>query len=333
MSYNCGIYLQEAMESVLAQKKRPDFIHIVDDCSEDNSAEIMELYRNSAEIYINQTNLGITSNFNAAMERVKTDYAFFLDADNVISPHYIEKAILQLEENPAAVVAATDMFVFGKLAKDFAEEIGLQVGKVDYLNVDGYIWKFPKVALPLQAKKLANENFIQGNSVFSVKRFREVGGLGGLKPEDHQLWKKMIKDNYCAVQITEPLLAYRKHSNTQAQTILELKHRINYLQLENIRLQEILEKVNTSRSVTAWIKRKVSTRTKIKIKSYLYRLTFFATIRRKVTDHYHVLLNQISMQVEKLYRLLVDTKVKSFFPNWFKTVIKDIFKLLLGFRK
>jgi glycosyltransferase involved in cell wall biosynthesis len=328
MNYNCGVYLEKAIQSVLQQTIKPDFIHIVDDCSEDNSLDIMDQFRDVAIIHVNSVNLGITENFNQAVSRVETEFAFFFDSDNVLAPTFIEKSLLELQRKPDAVIVYTDMFVFGRMADEFCGKIGLQKSSVDYLDVEGYLWRFPKFSEKLQAKKLVSENFIHGNSIFSVKRFREVGGLDGGKPEDHVLWKKMIDLDNFAVNVSEPLLAYRQHSNTQAQNILELKHRLNYLQLEVIRLQEIIATQNIRKGPIQFVKAKTSPKTKTRLKQSIH---FYKALRSRGSQvnllKYKTKYFFISV-ARSIERNFGESKIKRYLPIRLKNIVKLILRKL-----
>ena len=56
--YNLGVYVKECIESVLNQKYKNFELIIVNDCSTDNSKEIIEQYSDSAKIINLEKNLG-----------------------------------------------------------------------------------------------------------------------------------------------------------------------------------------------------------------------------------------------------------------------------------
>src|SRR5215831_10749826 len=99
--YNLEKYIEDAIQSVLRQTRQPDEIIVVDDCSTDGSADIVNKYRNRV-IYIKQEkNIGNLRNALAGLKAAKGDIVAFLDGDDVWMPEKlaaIEKEFMQDEE-------------------------------------------------------------------------------------------------------------------------------------------------------------------------------------------------------------------------------------------
>jgi glycosyltransferase involved in cell wall biosynthesis len=69
-TYNYARYLSQTIESVLAQNFDDMEILIVDDCSRDNTMEILEKYRrldDRIRVFLNTSNLGMVNNWNRAL--------------------------------------------------------------------------------------------------------------------------------------------------------------------------------------------------------------------------------------------------------------------------
>lgn len=88
-NYNNGKYLQEAIESVMAQDYTNWEIIIVDDKSTDNSIEIYNTYADDKRIHIyyNLENKGVTYTKWNCLEHANGEICGFLDADDAILPH------------------------------------------------------------------------------------------------------------------------------------------------------------------------------------------------------------------------------------------------------
>jgi glycosyltransferase involved in cell wall biosynthesis len=96
LCYNQGKYVVEALDSVLNQKYKNIELIIADDCSEDNSVEIIENWikkHPNIPCIINKTNLGNTKTFNKAFALAKGDYIIDLAADDILLPDCVEKQI------------------------------------------------------------------------------------------------------------------------------------------------------------------------------------------------------------------------------------------------
>src|SRR4030042_116337 len=103
-TYNCGNYIEDAIESVLCQTYRNFEIIIVDDGSTDNTREIVKRYKVSypQQIkYIYQQNKGASASRNRAIQEATGEFIALLDADDELVPHTLEKCINALSSSGA----------------------------------------------------------------------------------------------------------------------------------------------------------------------------------------------------------------------------------------
>lgn len=108
--YNEERYVQEAIESVLAQTYRDFEFLVVDDCSTDKTTTILaDLAKKDARIHImtNTTNLGLTKSLNLALKHAQGANIARMDADDIALPERFEKQVLFLENNPPISVVGT----------------------------------------------------------------------------------------------------------------------------------------------------------------------------------------------------------------------------------
>lgn len=88
--YNGELYLKETLDSVLEQTLWPIEIIVVDDGSTDGSARIAENYRERVKV-IRQKNKGESSARNKGIKFSSAEYLLFLDADDLLDKHALEK--------------------------------------------------------------------------------------------------------------------------------------------------------------------------------------------------------------------------------------------------
>lgn len=99
-AYNCGRFIREAINSVLAQTYTAWELLIVDDCSTDNTAALISSYRNERIHYMrNERNSGAALSRNKALREAKGRYIAFLDADDTWTPEKLEKQVAFMEQN------------------------------------------------------------------------------------------------------------------------------------------------------------------------------------------------------------------------------------------
>lgn len=225
-NYNCGPYLMESIASVLKQTRMPSAIHIVDDCSTDNSKKIIENIRRNKimKIFINKLNLGIVDNFNLAVSRVDTEYAMILNSDDYLAENAIADILDTLEMYPTCDIAYFDMFIFGQFSSDLAKRANAKIssdpqGKLDEI----YEWNFPNYS-NYSLEKLKVSNIICGSAAFRLDSFNLVGGFKKIYPEDHNLWIRMIENGSKVLKVEKTLLYYRQHSIDQANTRLHIQN-------------------------------------------------------------------------------------------------------------
>ncbi len=99
-SYNTGRFIAESIESVLAQTY-PDWeLIIVDDCSTDNTDEIVASFHDDRIRYLkNEKNSGAATSRNRALREAKGKWIAFLDSDDLWLPEKLEKQIAFMEKN------------------------------------------------------------------------------------------------------------------------------------------------------------------------------------------------------------------------------------------
>jgi glycosyltransferase involved in cell wall biosynthesis len=103
--YNGEAFLQETIESALAQSYPSVEIIVVDDGSTDRSPEIAQKL---PVRYIRQQNRGLTESRNLGIRESRGSYIVFLDADDRLRPEAIETGLSALAERPECAMAVGD---------------------------------------------------------------------------------------------------------------------------------------------------------------------------------------------------------------------------------
>ena len=87
--YNSEKFISETIESVLAQTYTNWEMLIVNDCSKDNGAKIVEEYVKKdkrIKLFNNEKNLGGAGTRNRAIKEARGKYIAFLDSDDLWMP-------------------------------------------------------------------------------------------------------------------------------------------------------------------------------------------------------------------------------------------------------
>ena len=101
-AYNASEYIGETIESVLNQSYTNWEMLIVDDCSKDNTVEIVSKYSekdNRIKLLKHTENQGVAATRNTALKEAKGDYIAFLDSDDMWHSEKLLKQLVFMEEN------------------------------------------------------------------------------------------------------------------------------------------------------------------------------------------------------------------------------------------
>jgi len=103
--YNGESFLEQALDSLLAQTFQPMKILIADNASVDRTESICRDYarRDSRIHYVrHDKNLGATENFNFVFQNCQTKYFKWQASDDICMPEFVERCVDKLEQNPDA---------------------------------------------------------------------------------------------------------------------------------------------------------------------------------------------------------------------------------------
>lgn len=98
-AYNVGWCIEKAIESALSQTYPHLEIIVVNDGSTDNTATVLQKYRNRIRI-LTQSNAGLSNARNRGIRSATGEFVAFLDADDYWLPMKLERQVALLRERP-----------------------------------------------------------------------------------------------------------------------------------------------------------------------------------------------------------------------------------------
>lgn len=102
--YNGERFLEEQLDSIRLQTRKPDQVILCDDCSKDNTVDLVRDYickynlENSWTLYQNEQNLGYIRNFYRAISLCESDLVFLCDQDDIWKDDKIERMTKIMEQ-------------------------------------------------------------------------------------------------------------------------------------------------------------------------------------------------------------------------------------------
>ena len=199
-TYNYAHFLPDCLESLLAQ----DFdqhqyeIVLVDDCSSDNTQEVLRHYQSSISnppqfrVIINADNMGGAATANIGINAAQGDCFVRVDADDYVSPTLLSELYRGLQRNPEALGCACDYQI-----------VDMNTGRAT-------------------SKSAVSDPVACG----ILHRRQPFISLGGYNPhyrfmEEEEIRKRLGK-RYSITHVEKVLYYYRKHGNNKTSNLSAL---------------------------------------------------------------------------------------------------------------
>lgn len=107
-NYNYGKYVQRCIRSVLNQNNVNHEVIVVDDCSTDNSIEMLKVFNEDIRIFSTKENSGVAAAANLGINNAKGRFVIRVDADDYVSGDMCHFMKTYLESNHDAFCVSCD---------------------------------------------------------------------------------------------------------------------------------------------------------------------------------------------------------------------------------
>ena len=203
-TYNNSAFIPAAIESVLNQTVTDWELEIIDDCSNDNTSEVLQTYlERYPRIHYTRLhkNAGVAAARTEGVNKATGKYIAFLDSDDIWCPEKLEHQ-LRLQEASGA-----DLIYTGARCMNHNGEL---------------LEKYFKVPAKVNYRSLLGGNDIICSSVLvKCEVIRQFPMKRSDLHEDYICWLSILKAGYTAVGINKPLLHYRLAKNSKSRKKLK----------------------------------------------------------------------------------------------------------------
>lgn len=190
--YNASETIENTVKSVLNQSYTNFEMIIIDDCSTDNSFEIVdELSKRDSRIILhrNKNNLGVAKTRNFGITIAKGEFISFLDSDDIWKSSKLEKQLEYIKQKNADICYSSYEMInnneTSRILRVVPEEINY--------------------------KNLLKENVICcSTAIVKTDLLKKYPFETQFFHEDFVLWLKLLKRGFKAIGIQESLVIYRK---------------------------------------------------------------------------------------------------------------------------
>ncbi|KVU29381.1 glycosyltransferase, group 2 family protein [Burkholderia ubonensis] len=204
-SYNYGRFIEETIQSVLSQTYESWELIIVDDCSGDDSWEVIQKFQDPRIRAVRQErNQGACAAYNKALRLATGEFIASLDSDDVFAPEKLAVQVAFLDANPDVDICGSYMSEIdasGMLVDSDKCTYAPWFNRALDLNApDNWVW----------------ENHLCHSSVLVRKSLHDR--IGFFREDlnyspDWDFWLRSLADGAKFHVIEEPLLLYRVHGS------------------------------------------------------------------------------------------------------------------------
>lgn len=213
--YNAAAFIRETMEMVREQDYTDWELILVDDCSKDNSLEVIENYLKEKpderiRLIKKEKNEGAALTRNFGIREAKGRYIAFLDADDIWMKKKLQTQMEFMERTNAG-------FVFS--AYEFGDEEAVGTGRIVH------------VPESLTYKKALSRTVIFTTTVLldTEKISKDLIYMPNVPSEDSATWWQILRAGHVARGIDEVLAIYRRPGKSLSSNKLKAIQRIWYL--------------------------------------------------------------------------------------------------------
>lgn len=248
--YNHARFVLECLESISKQTYQDFELIVIDDCSKDNSQELIQEWiqanRPSAKFIRHTVNRGVCATLNEGLALATGDLLALIATDDRWLPQKIEVQLARIgQEPPSTAVIYSDAYVM--------DELGQRTGAT-------FIAEYRQGMNPPSGNifgKLADSNFIPSlSTLIRIDALRKVGGYDeSLTYEDYDMWLRLSGHGYNFVFLPEVVSEYRVVSTSLARTIFDspsAKHSLTVLRIHD---RWLFSGLLTDQQQKSWLKK------------------------------------------------------------------------------
>lgn len=200
-------YLKEALACAMSQTYENIEIIVSDNCSTDNTAELVKKFNDSRIRYFRQNqNITANDNFNFCLDQAKGDYFLLLHDDDRIDSDFVETCVQHARGNKNIGIIRTGTRLIDANGVFLKEKKNMVGG---FSTLDFFIgWFENKTALYLCS------------TLFNTKTLKQIGGFAS----KHNLFQDVIAEvilaaKYGRVDCKPVKASFRRHSENRGDSV------------------------------------------------------------------------------------------------------------------
>ncbi|MGL5686063.1 MAG: glycosyltransferase family 2 protein [Vagococcus fluvialis] len=198
-TFNSEDRIENTVKSIQEQAYSNWELLIVNDCSTDNTENVLKYFQNNDQrimYWNNDENKGLAYSLNKGLAKSKGQYIMRIDDDDICLPGRIEKQVNFMEKNPQFAILGGNALLVEK----------------------NKVWGERRtVENPNKFDIFMGQSFIHPTVMMNKDLLLSIGGYSDSKKydrcEDYELWCKFYKNGYKGHNLQDNLILYSEGKN------------------------------------------------------------------------------------------------------------------------
>lgn len=221
-AFNSAQYIGEALNSILAQTRQDYDLIIVDDGSNDETADIVASYCDSRIRYVRlPVHCGPSVAMNIGIASSESDYIAILDSDDISLPDRLERQCYFLDQNP-------HIDIVGARITRFLETVENVIPTIDHPSSDAHI---KAAMINCNGTAIVHPATMVRRSSIDKCRLRYPPYSIS---DDHAFWIQCIRCGFHFANLEDKLILKRKHRSAITDSNSQLREHEKYLNRLNL---------------------------------------------------------------------------------------------------
>lgn len=213
-AYNAEKFIEEAIESILAQTFTDFEFIIINDGSEDKTAEIIRAHTDPRIVFVdNERNQGLIAVLNQGLDMARGEYIARMDADDIAYPERFAAQAAFMDANPDIGMVSANVRIFGDKFGELGDTRNSITRHPAFMGaLDWYLGCRASHPLAMLRKEIFDKYGLRYDPDY-------------VACEDYELWSRAVRYMKIA-NMPEVLLDYRWHdANSSArQRVIQLEN-------------------------------------------------------------------------------------------------------------
>ncbi|HYF84962.1 glycosyltransferase family A protein [Azospirillum sp.] len=202
-AWNTAAYVEEAVESILAQTYGDFELLVLDDGSTDGTADRVLAMRDSRlKVFRNPVQLGLSGILNVGLALAEGEYVARMDSDDISAPDRLALQVAVLDGRPEVTVCGADLEMFG-------DATGASDAAVADCDIKALFLEAARNVF--DATSLFRREFVMKNRI----RWNQAYVSGG----DLAFWIDFMRAGAVFTNVKKPLLRYRRHPTALSRNV------------------------------------------------------------------------------------------------------------------